>query len=265
MVLLLLPSALLLRLLGCSISNPNCLGDTGEAGRDPGGEGNVLSVPRGSCDFSLCDFSSLVIGFLGPFCSRLRQPTWVFSSSAPFCWRCSCPGAALQTWRNRGWTPAWKSVSFCAACPSLRPEGAHAPGQRPRKGAWGGGGRERTPNCWAAASLLFCSRALAELLGLLTKRPARGRSSDRFFGAAWCSPGRSAFVFCSSTLGVKRVSRSALGSGVASRVAEHACGSRCFGITAGMMDEGSRACGTWSPLCHWHLLPTRRWANANPS
>lgn len=56
----------------------------------------------------------------------------------------------------------------------LRLEGARAQGkrQRPWKGAQGGG-RGRTQNCWAVASLLFCRRVLAELPGLLTKRPAR--------------------------------------------------------------------------------------------
>lgn len=38
-----------------------------------------------------------------------------------------------------------------------------------------------------------------------------------------------------------------------------------LGSPAGMVEEGSWACGTWSPLCHRHFLPMRRWANASPS
>lgn len=41
-------------------------------------------------------------------------------------------------------------------------------------------------------------------------------------------------------------------------------GRSALGLLAGMMGEGSWACGTRS-LCSGHLSPTRRWANASPS
>lgn len=99
-----------------------------------------------------------------------------------------------------------------------------------------GGGRERTQNCWAVASLLFCRRALAELLGLLTKCLAGCRSRGGFSGNAWRSPKHAAFPFCSSMLGTKHASQSALGSGVVSQAAEHICGSQCIRVTG--WDDG---------------------------
>lgn len=113
-------------------------------------------------------------------------------------------------------------------------------GRRPRKGAQGGG-RERTQNCWAIASLLFCRRALAELLSVLTKCSARCGGRGGFSGGAWRSPRHAAFPFCSATLGTEHVSWPALGSGVVSQAAEHLCRSQCFRVTA--WDDGGGLLG----------------------
>lgn len=91
---------------GVSRNTRGCQGG-GAPGRGVGkGQG---WCPWGSSHHGVC-----------PCGSRLRCPTWVSSCSAPSCWCWCCPGAAGQSWRSSGWTPAWKSVSFPSG-PRLHP------------------------------------------------------------------------------------------------------------------------------------------------